>query len=163
MQVDLLFPYAPTLNSQARARSTRRPVAGASVFVLATFFPAALTPMPFLAGALAAGGAFAFVFTMVVPVDTAEVLLLLLTVRFSAVAGPVGAALLGRAADALGSITGFDALRPIAATVRPGFDFSPTIFASVVVAARATDLAGDTILIGDTGFNGEVGRERYGF
>jgi len=100
---------------------------------------------------------------MVVPVDVAEVLLLLLTVRFSAATGPVGAALLGRAADALGSVTSFDILRPVAATVRPGFDFSPTIFARVVVAARAAVLAGDVILIGDAGFNGEVGRERCGF
>lgn len=150
-------------NAQARVRSTRRPAAGASAFALATFFPAALTPTPFLVGALAAGGAFAFDFTTVVPVDVAEVLLLLLTVRVSVAVGPVGAPLLGRTADVLGSIAGFDALRPVAATVRPDFGFSPTICARVVVAARTAVLAGDATLIGDAGFSGEVGRKRCGF
>ena len=98
------------------------------------------------------------------PVDVAEVLLLLLTVRVSVGVGPVGAPLFGRAAVALGSTTtGFDALRPVAASTRPAFGFSPAMFAKVVVAARTADLAGGAILMGDAGFSGEVGCEKCGF
>lgn len=96
------------------------------------------------------------------PVDAAEVLLLLLTVRVSTAVGAVGAPLLERAADPLGSEIGFDALRPVPATVLPDFGFSPTMFARVVVAARTALLAGDAILIGDADFSGDVGRERCG-
>lgn len=137
--------YTLINTTHGRFLNTLLPAGGGSAVAVA-FFPAALTPAPFFS---VVGAFFAFL-TIVVPVDIAELLLVLLTV-------------LSPSISCLFSGAFFDlaAAFPAAALGRPGFGLSGTILARVAVAAAAAatfDLVGEVI-----GFNGDAVRELKDF
>ena len=128
----------------ARFLKTLRPIDGASegpaIFLMPAFAPTVLF--------VAAVGAFLAFFTIVVPVDMAELLLVLLTVlsgsnssaRFSTLFDLVVADL---AAEAFG---------------RPAFGFSVIALAIAAVAAAVLAFIGENV-----GLSGDTGREFKGF
>lgn len=134
--------------------------AGGGIAVLAvTFFPTARTPT---ASFFAAEAAFLVFFTMVVPVEMAEMLLWLLTFLTSSDSLATSTPRFGLTAAAF-VVVGLVALRPPAAFGRPGLAFSFTMLARSAVAAAAAALAGDANLIGEIGFRGDVGSAKCGF
>ena len=126
---------------QPRVLNTLRPFAGASVAVAAFFTGAALVPTAFLTVFAAAAGAFFVGFTIVVPVENAELLEVLLTVLSPSGSGAAFACFL----------TGLESVAlPAFVLGRPAF-VPLTILSSVAVAAAAPVFPVDR-----SGFNGEV-------
>ena len=125
----------------------------------ATFFPTARTPT---VSFFAAEAAFLVFFTIVVPVEMADMLLWLLTFLPSSDSLAASTPRFGLAAAAF-VVVGLVALRPPTAFGRPGLAFSFTMLARSAVAAAAAALAGDASLIGEMVFRGDVGSAKCAF
>lgn len=98
-------------------------------------------------------------FTMVVPVEALDILLVLLTFRTSSGSCAACAPRFVVAPGPFAVPVELEALRPVPAFGRPAFGFSPTILARLAVAAAAAAFAGDATLTGEIGFRGDAGRD----
>ena len=144
--------------THARFRNTLFPAAGAST-VETVFFPMArallvVATFFLLSTAFVVMAALPPFLITVVPVDTLEILLILLTTRFSA--GAFAIPLFGLVLAGLTVGFCWLALRSVTGFVRVFLVFSATKPASEAVGAVVADLVGDDCLIGTIALRGEA-------
>ena len=133
---------------------TLRPAGGGFVATV-TFLPTAPTPISFLFAV--AAGAFFPPFTIVVPVEASDILLVLLTFRTSSGSSAPLTPRFVRVAGRFAAVFEAETLRPPPVRGRPALGFSLIMLARLAVAAAAAALAGDVPFMGEIAFSGDTG------